>query len=293
MNLSQFIIGVSASGKQRSHPGCVRGLEDRAGAVQKSHVGCAALLLLMIISATMIPLTASAASVSSSYGKSKRTMVIPKHAPSSLLPVVNQRDIHEKHRILADRVLQALPSFCRDHLKNFYVNYEKNPANRGLGGESTMIITGNVPDKEFMALVTHECGHVTDFGGLRGSDAMQPTPFADGTTPIYGDDPSMAFYSISWLSPRMMQPNMNDADFVSGYAETDPFEDFSESFAFYALQKKEFRRLANNNPILKAKYNFMDTVVFGGKEVASSHYKRGKNVAWDVTKLPYVWHAKR
>ncbi len=293
LNLSQFNIGVSASGIQRSHPGCVRGLEDRAGAVQKSHVGCVALLLLMIISATILPLPTSAASVSSAYGQNAKKIVIPKHAASTLLPVVNQRDILEKHRILADRVLRALPSYCRDHLKNFYVNYEKNPANRGLGGESTMIITGNVPDREFMALVTHECGHVTDLGGLRGRDSAQPTPFADGTTPIYGDDPSMAFYSISWLSPRMMQPNMNDADFVSGYAKSDPFEDFSESFAFYALQKKEFKRLASKNAILKAKYDFMDQVVFGGTEIASSNYKRGKNVPWDVTKLPYVWHAKR
>lgn len=267
----------------------IKGFRKRiTGALQ-----LAALALGLIISATILPLPISAASVSQAYGTNGRRVIIPKHAATTLLPVVNQKDILPKHRVLADRVLRALPPQCRDHLKSFYVNYEKNPANRGLGGESTMIVIGGVSDNEFMALVTHECGHIADLGGIRGTDITRPTAFADGSTPIYGDDASVAFYSISWLSPRMMQPNMTDADFVSGYAKSDPFEDFAETFAFYALQKQEFQRLSNKNPILKAKYNFMDQFVFNGADVASSNYKRGKNVPWDVTKLPYVWHAKK
>ena len=157
-----------------------------------------------------------------------------------------------------------------------------------------MIVTGNVPDKEFMALIIHECGHVTDLGGLHGTDVSRPTMFADGSTPIYGDDPSAAFYEISWLSPVMMQPNMTDEDFVSGYAKSDPFEDFAESFAYYVLQQKEFARLAKQNPILRAKYDFMAKVVFvGSPQIAEGTSKRGTRAPWDVTKLPYVWHAKR
>lgn len=250
------------------------------------------LALIFLISAIILPLPASTASAKG-VAVGQKILVAKLHAAPTLLPVVDQEDILPKHRILADRVLRALPSFCRDHLRNFYVNYEKNPKNRGLGGESTIIVTGNVPDSEFMALVIHECGHITDLGGIRGSDSRQKTLFADGSTPIYGDDPSVAFYSISWLSNTMMQPNPKDSDFVSGYAKSDPFEDFSESFAFYALQKKEFKRLAAKNAVLKAKYDFMDQIVFGGNEIASSAYKRGKKAPWDVTKLPYVWHAKR
>ncbi len=254
----------------------------------------AALALGLILSFVILPLPASTASISSGYGRNGRIVVIPRRTVNSLLPVVRQKDILEKHQILADRVLRSLPASCRENLRNFYVNYEAHPGNRGLGGESTMIVTGNVPDNEFMALVIHECGHVSDLGGLRGNDRNRPTSFFDGSTPIYGDDPSVAFYSISWLNARMMQPNMNDSDFVSGYAESDPFEDFAETFAYYALQQGEFQKLAEKNSVLRAKYDFMEQVVFANTpELAIGQHIRGSKVPWDVTKLPYVWHAKR
>ncbi len=220
--------------------------------------------------------------------------VVPKHKAAALLAVANQPDIKPAHRVLADQVLRNLPPFCRDNLKNFYVNYDKHPANRGLGGESTVIITGNVPDKEFMALLIHECGHVTDLGGLRGNDTRRPTNFFDGSTPIYGNDPSVQFYQISWMTPKIIIPGLGDADFVSGYAMSDPFEDFAETFAYFALQRKEFARLATKNNVLKAKYDFMATFVFADTPmIADGQSKRGKSVPWDVTKLPYVWHAKK
>lgn len=223
-----------------------------------------------------------------------KIVVPPKHRAAAILPVVDQDDIRVNQRMLADQVLRALPSFCRDHLQNFYVLYEKNPKNRGLGGESTIIITGNVPDKEFMALLTHECGHVTDLGGIRGNPDSGETAFRDGNTPIYADDPSIRFYQISWLSATQRRKNAKDTDFVSGYAASDAFEDFAEAFAYYALQQKEFKRLAAKNPVLRAKYNFMEQVVFAETgPIANGSHIRGKRVPWDVTKLPYTWHAKR
>ena len=223
----------------------------------------------------------------------KKAAVAPsKPAATTLLPVVDQPDIKMRHRILADQVLRALPSFCRANLKNFYVNYDKNAANRGLGGASTMIVKGSddIPNAEFSGLVTHECGHVTDLGGLRGSLASGQSNFFDGNTPIFNDDPSVAFYQISWINPTTMKKGARDADFVSGYAKSDPFEDFSESFAFYALQKKEFARLAQTNPILRAKYEFMERVVFNGTpSFATGFYVRGNTIDWDVTKMRYEW----
>ena len=62
--------------------------------------------------------------------------VTPAHNAANLLPVVDQADIQPKQRILADKVLRALPEGCRQELQNLYVNYEKNPSNRGLGGGS-------------------------------------------------------------------------------------------------------------------------------------------------------------
>lgn len=219
-----------------------------------------------------------------------RRVVRPKHKAAALLPVVDQDDIHADHRVLADAVLRALPAFCRENLKNFYVRYDPKNTNRGLGGASTIIVTGLVPNLEFMALIIHECGHVIDLGGLVGHADAGMTRFFDGSTPIYADDLSLSFYRISWLSASERKASAKDADFVSGYALSDPFEDFSETFAFFALQQQEFARLAASNAALRAKYDFMQNIVFSASgPVGNGLFRRGKSVPWDVTRLPYKW----
>ncbi len=226
--------------------------------------------------------------------KQPKKIMVPKPAATKLLSVVNQKDILARHRILADRVLRALPRYCRENLESFYVTYDKNAANRGLGGESTIIVMGTVPDREFMALIVHECGHVTDLGGLQGDQNSGYSGFFDGNTPIYQNDASVSFYLISWLTPNTYQPNTKSSDFVSGYAASDPFEDFAESFAYYALQKDAFKKIAANNPVIKAKYDFMEQVVFSGiPPIAEGKHVPQNSVPWDVTRLPYIWHAKR
>ncbi len=219
--------------------------------------------------------------------------VAPKRhsSASGLLPVVDQPDIDEEHRLLADNTLRSLPAQCRDNLRTFYVNYELNPRNRGLGGADTIIITGQVPDVEFRALLIHECGHVTDLGGFRGTPSAGMTEFFDGNEPIYANDPSVAYYRISWNSATERKPKTSKADFVSGYAMSDPFEDFAESYAFYVLQKKEFARLAKGNKAIAAKYAWFEKNLSPAipKTLASGKFTRGKKEPWDVTKLPYTW----
>lgn len=50
------------------------------------------------------------------------------------------------------------------------------------------------------------------------------------------------------------------------YALKNVKEDFAETFAAYIASPKEFRGLAAQYPILKQKYDFMKTNIFGGKE---------------------------
>lgn len=221
-------------------------------------------------------------------------IVVKPQKSSALLPVVDKEDIEPRHRMLADEVLRALPAQCREHVKNFYVNYDPNASNRGLGGADTIIIIGTVPDDEFRALLIHECGHVTDIGALRGTSESGLSGFFDGNTPIYQNDASVAFYQISWIRAGVYQPNSKDSDFVSGYSESDPFEDFAETYAFYALQQKEFAKLATSNRVLKAKYDFMERYIFvDTPSIASGTFTRGSRIPWDITKLPFVWMAQR
>lgn len=234
--------------------------------------------------------SAASATLLHSAGTKK---VTPKHhnAPSAgMLAVVNHDDIEQRHRTLANNTLLSLPPQCRDNLRSFYVNYDVNPKNRGLGGADTIIIAGHVPDGEFRALLVHECGHVADLGGFRGTPSAGFTEFFDGNEPIYGNDPSVAFYRVSWTSASARKENSAKSDFVSGYAMSDPFEDFAESFAFYVLQKKEFARLAKKNTAMAAKYDWFQRNLSGVmKTVAMGKYVRGKKEPWDVTKLPYTW----
>jgi hypothetical protein len=218
--------------------------------------------------------------------------VVPKRHSSAngLLPVVDQQDITEAQRIIADNTLRSLPSQCRDNLRTFYVNYEPNPRHRGLGGADTIIIAGLVPDNEFRALLIHECGHVVDLGGFRGTASAGLTEFFDGNEPIYANDPSIAFYRISWDSANQRKLTASKADFVSGYAMSDPFEDFAESFAYYILQKQQFAKLAKKNKALAAKYAWFEKNISTEIEmVAMGKHVRGAKEPWDVTKLPYTW----
>jgi hypothetical protein len=220
--------------------------------------------------------------------KTVSVAVVPQKRAPVLLPLVDHDDILPKHRLLADSTFRALPSLCRNTLKTFYVLY-KNPANRGLAGETEMFIAGNVTDAEFRALITHECGHIIDLGYLRGTAASGASEFYDGGKVIYADDPSVEFYRLSWNSAKIARDDATHSDFVSGYAEHDAFEDFSETFAFYIFQKKEFDRLATKNPVLRAKRNYMAALVQNQPQIAVGSFVRSTKQPWDVTRLPYVW----
>jgi hypothetical protein len=187
-----------------------------------------------------------------------------------------------------------LPPTCLDHLKNFYVRYD-NPSDRGLAGKDTAIISGNVPDDEFRALLFHEVfGHVVDLGCLQGTPSTGKSEFRDGNDPIYRNDPSLSFYRISWNSAGIRKQNAKRDDFVSGYAyEADPFEDLAESVTFYALHRSEFETIASGNAALKQKFQWIQKYVFPNHSplVSSTFAWDAEDIPWDTTKLPYRWLA--
>jgi len=113
-----------------------------------------------------------------------------------LLPVVNQEDIRIHHREIADNVLRSLPAECTKKLENFYVRYDK-PKRRGLAGKKSIILDGTVPDDEFVALLIHEFGHITDLGCMEGSKEKAPSGYKDGSEIIYANDPKFAYSNIS------------------------------------------------------------------------------------------------
>ncbi|MCA9370590.1 MAG: hypothetical protein KC680_01355, partial [Candidatus Peregrinibacteria bacterium] len=196
------------------------------------------------------------------------------------------------HKLLFNEALHVLPGQCQNTLQNFYVKYEKQES-RGLAGKSVMILDGTVEkDDELRALFIHESGHNIDLGCLTGTKESGKSAFSDSDEPIYNDDPSLQYYTISWLTSGVQKSNARPEDFVSGYASYDIWEDFSEGFAYFVLQNEAFAARAETNAALAKKYAFFRDVLFNGEapQVATglSQYK-GK-APWDVTKLAYTWH---
>lgn len=164
------------------------------------------------------------------------------------------------------RVLTLIPQETAGQLTDltFYFN---DTGRRGLGGGSTIILRcQNVTDRELVSVFIHELGHIFDTGVLKGNFWAGESEFMDGKNPVYRDDLSLDFYRISFKNDKTLKAAANNLDFVSGYAMSDPFEDFAESYNFYLLHGDDFRYLAISNNALEQKYNFFKDKVFGGKE---------------------------
>lgn len=162
--------------------------------------------------------------------------------------------------------LQKLPAEPVSKLKDLTL-YLSNSGRRGMGGGGTIILRcANVEDDELVGVLVHEMGHVEDTGVLNGSFLAGKSGFYDGNTPVYKDDKSSEFYALSFLETKTPRKSAGELDFVTGYAQTDCFEDFAETFNYYMLHGNAFRRLAALNEVLQKKYDFMKSEVFGGQE---------------------------
>jgi hypothetical protein len=153
------------------------------------------------------------------------------------------------------------------------------------------VVDGSVPDHEFMALLVHECGHVIH-GNLGGTQASGESAFHDGNQIFYADSPAAAFFSISWQNEHVMRRSAANNDFVSGYAKSDPFEDFAETFAAYVLHRDMLVTRAATNAAIAAKLAWMDTMFPGASAIAKTQFSWKGSIPWDITKLPYAWTAQ-
>ncbi len=182
-----------------------------------------------------------------------------------------------------------LPRSHTQALKSLEIRNQKHES-RGLANSKKIIIhTASVGDEqELQSVFIHELGHVVDLGKMNGNSG-RTTAFWDGKTPVYSDDVSLKFYSISWNSASERKDAMKRSDFISGYAMTNCFEDFAESYVFYRLHGEKFRTIAEESPALKAKYDFMKTYVFGGMEYQKQKKETSfvHSLIWDATLVKF------
>jgi hypothetical protein len=172
-------------------------------------------------------------------------------------------------------------------LQNYYIRYE-GAAQRGLGGKTTIILDGSVPDAEFVGLLAHECGHVTH-GNMLGTPGTGQSGFKDGQDVFYANAPAASFFAISWMNESIMKKGALPDDFVSGYARSDVFEDFAETFAAYVLHRDMLRERAEKNVAIASKLAWMETwLPLQENLLGKSAYAWDGNVPWDVTRLPFA-----
>ncbi len=128
---------------------------------------------------------------------------------------------------------------------------------------------------EFLAVSIHEFWHFLDLYILKKW--------------VY-TDLSEYFYAISWNSTKVLKPAQKQKDFVSGYAMTNKYEDFAESFTYYILHNRDFLEKTKSSKILKRKYDFFSKYIFRNsefKDYDDKKIKKTKNYYWDVTKIDF------
>jgi hypothetical protein len=190
---------------------------------------------------------------------------------------------------LVYRTLKSLPVESVSRLKNLTL-YFSDEGRRGLGGGTTVILRcQNVTDEELVSVLVHEMGHITDTGVLVGSESAAASSYMDGSNNVKADDESLDFYNISFENESTVREDATELDFVSGYAMTDPYEDFAESYDYYVLHGNDFRELAQYNAALQQKYDFLKNNVFKGYEYGDEEVSKADIFArkYDVTVLPY------
>jgi len=86
-----------------------------------------------------------------------------------------------------------------------------------------------------------------------------------------------------------MRKQLGQNDFVSGYAMTNQYEDFAESYVYYILHNKDFFTKTLSSSILRQKYEFFEKYVFPQKEFYKENFSletdSPKSYYWDITKI--------
>ncbi len=191
-------------------------------------------------------------------------------------------------KALVYQTLTSLPEEHREHLQHLTLYFAEG--RRGLGGGSTIILRcSDVTDRELVSVLVHEMGHIVDTGLETGDILTGKSEFMDGNIPVYENDRSLRFYRISWQNESTLKEGSDKTNFVTGYAMTDPFEDFAETYNYYVLHGQQFKDMAQYDKTLRRKYIYMKYFVFNGQEFNYDHYTEGdKQVRnYDSTLLNY------
>ena len=148
--------------------------------------------------------------------------------------------------------------------KNFFLSLKKiswaSSKNRGLAWASKIYFNFDKIDnnQEFKRVMIHEMWHVFDLWFLNSNEKKIASNFKDWTKTVYADDPSVEFYSLCFSNENTKNWKCKTKDFPSKYWQTDPFEDFAESFLLFIENNSSFKEMWKESNIMQKKYNFIE-----------------------------------
>lgn len=211
-------------------------------------------------------------------------------ADDFIAQVVRDSGATWEHQVVINEALFTAAPYCVPTLKNLYVKYGKT-SSRAFAGKSSMMINAKRGNAEIRALVFHEFAHTMQLGCFNKDATYGASEFNDASDKIWNSNRTLDFMRISWIDEYTQKPEASDADFVSGYAATDTYEDFAETFLYFVTQNDAFHLRAQYNLALRRKLNWMQSHFphLDRNAVATGSNWNG-TIPWDITKLGYQWH---
>ncbi|MDP3975900.1 MAG: hypothetical protein Q8P95_03200 [bacterium] len=210
----------------------------------------------------------------------------PKAAPSEVAISVydkggRKRSIEPLHTTQIATALSIMPADFLSRIQKVYIVYGDDKMRRGMSGVGVVFMKGELVD--FFTVLVHEFGHIFDLHREVASGSK--SNFFDGQYRLLQEDPSVTYYEHSWRNNH--ERLGGDSDFASGYAMSDPFEDFAETFALYVLQHPTFAQWAQSSEVMARKFAFLKGDVFAGRTFSVS--KRYSARPYDVTKMLLIY----
>ncbi len=178
-----------------------------------------------------------------------------------------------------------------DVLYSLTLHSEKGSRRWRAGSKTITLNMGNFHnDEEFIEILTHELWHIVDLSVLQWNSRLIQNSFYNVDNSFFRiDDPSVDFYTISRKNNTTRHADARTLSFVGGYAMSDPFEDFAESFNLYLNHHHVFSVLATTDQNLRKKYQFMSKLF--DKQYLQSDYgtalamkRKLQTRPWDTTK---------
>ncbi len=155
---------------------------------------------------------------------------------------------------------------------NLVLDTERREPRGQVMGNKLILSTEISGDSEQLKVFVHELGHIVDIFYLKTG---------------FFADPSDIFYEFSWESFNTKKKGQKIVNFVSGYALSNKYEDFAESFAFYVFHNEDFQKGAQKDAILRKKYDFFSSYVFEKDAFVGTSFAIDKlrPYNWDTTKI--------